>query len=83
MSKQKIAKVITSCNDCDHKKSLIERGGNTYFALVCAFSESQGDSSTLEPFLLNYSYGDPDHYENKIPNNCPLEDYDSNETTEV
>lgn len=82
MSKHKIAKVITSCSDCDHKRILIEKGGNTFYCVICAFSESI-EESKIDPFLLDYSYDNPEHYKLKIPDNCPLEDYDSNKTTEV
>lgn len=81
MSRIKIAKVITNCNDCEHRRELIEKGGNTYYALVCAFSESKEESDELKPFLLNYGYSDPKHFEINIPDNCPLEDYDSNKGT--
>lgn len=78
MSKNKIAKVITSCNECEHKRELIECGGNTYYAAVCDFSESSGDNEP-KPFLIMYGYDKPSRYDLGIPDNCPLEDYTKKE----
>ena len=69
----KIAKVITSCLDCDHCIKLISPNNNYTKAFVCVI-EVEENIIKPEPFLLEYSEasgssGLP------IPNNCPLEDY--------
>lgn len=79
MGKNKIAKVITSCNDCEYKMNLVEQNGNTYYAVICAFARSEyNQSKNVEPFILEFMSDDPRHYSIDIPDNCPLEDYNDN-----
>lgn len=71
--RKKIAKVITECNDCPHKRTLIEERGNTYYALVCDYQPDSNEYN--KPFLICFTYSHPKHSGWEIPENCPLEDY--------
>jgi hypothetical protein len=69
---KKIAKVITSCNDCEHliKGKTNETSNKTNIAL-CGFP-----SESNTPFLIEYAGEDSiTNYLLDIPNNCELEDY--------
>lgn len=76
MSKSKVMKVITTCSDCEHKRDLVEIGGNTFYSSVCAFAEDIRDDDS-EPFMVFYATEHPKHYRIDIPDNCPLDDYES------
>lgn len=70
---KKIAKVITSCHDCQNCKHTTSPRNNYTNAYICVVDPIE-DEVRPEPFLLEYSEasgssGLP------IPENCPLEDY--------
>lgn len=69
--KQKIQRIITSCNECDH--SMLFESEFTK-ALICTGIEINEEESS-EPFLIIMD-SHPKHYKNDIPVNCPLEDYE-------
>jgi hypothetical protein len=66
---KKIAKIIEECIDCEN--------------CVFAYSVHKEHNFSIcshpaqPPFILNHSSDDPKHYKLEIPNNCPLEDYDT------
>lgn len=72
----KIAKVITTCNDCEHCKKMKSPNDNHATAFVCVY-ESESETE-VKPFLLSYSES-PGTFRLDIPDNCPLEDYKSTE----
>lgn len=65
--KDKICKVINSCNNCHHLGSAQEIGGNTWYAAVCKYPKHDK--------LIAVTSNDPRHYTLGIPDDCPLEDY--------
>lgn len=71
---QKIAKVISECNDCQYCMKTQEQKGNTFFALICVHAHNDEDSEN-EPFLIGTCSSDPKHSSWNIPPQCPLEDY--------
>lgn len=70
---KKIAKVITSCYDCENCKKLNSPNNNYTTAFVCVIEVEQ-DQVPMQPFLLEYSEGSGS-LKLPIPENCPLEDY--------
>lgn len=73
---KKIAKVISTCHDCEHSITLHSKNNNYGKAYLCGFAEENMDLS-CQHFLLEYTEysGSP---ELLIPKQCPLEDYNPN-----
>lgn len=70
---KKIAKVITSCHDCENCKMTISPKNNYTTAFICVVDPEE-DKIPPEPFLLEYSEASGTSCLS-IPENCPLEDY--------
>lgn len=74
---EKIMKVIETCSDCEFSKEYQEMNGNTSFVLICNYEKDYGDKTEKNPFLIAQSHSKIKNYDApKIPNNCPLEDYE-------
>lgn len=69
----KIAKVIKECTECEFCiKGSAQNSNKTNF-LVCMFP-------TAPPFLIDAVLNESvTNFEHKIPKNCPLEDYKTQE----
>jgi hypothetical protein len=71
--RMKIAKVITECLECEFcTKGSVQNSNKTNF-LVCMFPMAQ-------LFLIDANVNESVmNFEHKIPENCPLEDYKTQE----
>lgn len=69
---RKIEKIVETCNECVHCRLVKSDSDNHNSATICTNENAE------TPFLLMYSNTDRNvltSYDLKIPDNCPLEDY--------
>ena len=70
----KIAKIINTCNDCQHC-TFASTSKSVYHFAICTENEENN-------FILFNSSEMPSRYNIHIPDNCPLEDYKGTQTLE-
>lgn len=71
---QKIAEVITKCNDCKWLTILKDVNEHSKYASVCEYIHDDA-KAMRHPFMLDFHYVHPMMKDIPIPDNCPLEDY--------
>ncbi|AQX52432.1 hypothetical protein [Elizabethkingia anophelis] len=79
---KKIMEVIENCTDCKFSREYQELNGNTSFVLICDYEKSYDDGAVEKnPFLIAQSSCKIRTYNSiPIPKECPLEDYNENNT---
>jgi hypothetical protein len=77
--KYKIQKLINSCSNCEFAREYKE-GGSTEYVLICKAEVIKNDETTECDSFLITSASEPikRRFNIGIPNNCPLETYETN-----